>query len=98
MASSITSAVLIGIVGAILGGVAQMVFYRVAFRRKWKLREGKLLGFNFSSDLKCPVCGRPAPAFRKATNLHQAFWGGWTCEDCDTEYDKWGKVRKGPAP
>lgn len=45
-------------------------------------------------DLKlivCPRCGATAPAFRKPTSLRQFLWGGWTCNKCGCEIDKWGK-------
>ncbi len=38
----------------------------------------------------CPECGEPAPVVRRPKNRRQALWGGWTCEECGTEYDKWG--------
>jgi hypothetical protein len=38
----------------------------------------------------CPNCGMPVPMFRTPTSLHQAFWGGWTCSNCQTEMDREG--------
>jgi hypothetical protein len=29
---------------------------------------------------------------RKPKNRRQALWGGWTCEACGLEYDKWGRT------
>jgi hypothetical protein len=39
--------------------------------------------------VRCPKCGEPAPAIRRPKNRRQALWGGCTCEQCGTEYDKW---------
>ena len=39
----------------------------------------------------CPECGEPAPTVRRPKNRRQALWGGCTCEECGTEYDKWGQ-------
>lgn len=38
----------------------------------------------------CPECGTPVPRFRRPTSLRQALWGGWTCESCSTEMDRFG--------
>ena len=42
----------------------------------------------------CPNCGNKNPKIRKPTSLGQALWGGWTCQKCNCEMDKWGKVIK----
>jgi hypothetical protein len=41
--------------------------------------------------VRCPECDEPAPAIRRPKNRRQALWGGCTCEQCGTEYDKWGR-------
>src|SRR5262245_20151081 len=41
--------------------------------------------------VRCPECGEPAPTIRRVKNRRQGLWGGWTCERCGTEYDKWGR-------
>ena len=46
-------------------------------------------GLNFR-PVVCPECGEPAPAVRAPRNRRQTLWGGATCEECGTEYDKWG--------
>lgn len=38
----------------------------------------------------CAVCHTELPMYRKPTSLHQAFWGGWTCENCGAELDRHG--------
>lgn len=39
----------------------------------------------------CPSCGTPVPRFRNPRSLHQALWGGWTCSNCGTEMDRYGR-------
>lgn len=52
-------------------------------------REGKW-GFNMTPT-NCPKCNAPLPAVRKPTTFKQGLWGGWTCQKCGCEVDKWGK-------
>lgn len=51
-------------------------------------REGKW-GINLSA-VSCPRCNQPMPRFRKPANQRQALWGGWTCQHCGCEMDKYG--------
>jgi len=46
-----------------------------------------------TSELKCPTCGLAAPATRKPKNTSEALWGGFTCEQCGAEVNKWGKLK-----
>ena len=39
----------------------------------------------------CPECGTPVPMYRRPTSMRQALWGGWTCEECGTEMDRYGE-------
>lgn len=39
----------------------------------------------------CPTCGTPVPMYRQPSSIRQAFWGGWTCEECGTEMDRRGR-------
>ena len=48
-------------------------------------------GINFKVP-NCPNCGEKLPAVRKPKSFSQAMWGGSTCEMCQTEVDKWGKI------
>ena len=52
-------------------------------------------GINFSR-VSCPKCRTRAPFFRKPASGSQAMWGGYTCPNCGTQMDKWG--RELPAP
>jgi hypothetical protein len=53
------------------------------------LKKGKM-GVNLAKT-GCAQCGTPMPTIRKPANLRQALWGGWTCQQCGTENDKWGR-------
>lgn len=54
--------------------------------------KGKM-GINLGKTT-CAQCSAPMPALRKPANLRQALWGGWTCPQCGTENDKWGRQIK----
>jgi len=52
---------------------------------------------------RCKVCGsRQVPICPKCNSTNQGdrtisqiFWGGWTCGNCDTKWDKYGcKIQK----
>jgi len=44
------------------------------------------------NPLICPVCGAaPTPA-RPGISLRRSFWGGRTCEVCETKMDNWGRI------
>lgn len=53
-------------------------------------------GLNFSRP-NCPTCGVQVPRMRRPTSGRQAAWGGWTCSNCGTEMDKWGRAISGPT-
>jgi hypothetical protein len=57
-------------------------------------RQGKM-GINLKAVV-CPTCQAPAPVLRKPANLKQMLWGGWTCAQCGTELDKWGRAVSSP--
>ncbi len=50
------------------------------------------LGVNLTPPKQCPRCGHPLPLLRRPKNLRQAMWGGTTCQGCQTELDKWGRI------
>jgi hypothetical protein len=52
-------------------------------------REGKW-GIN-TDGVSCPKCAVVLPRIRKPANIRQTLWGGWTCNNCGCEVDKWGK-------
>lgn len=45
-----------------------------------------------TKPVNCPACGSPMPGVRQPRSLRQALWGGWTCEKCGCEVDKWGRL------
>jgi hypothetical protein len=49
-------------------------------------------GYNFS-PVKCPTCQTLQPWKRKPADDDERLWGGWTCTNCGTKMDKWGRVR-----
>ena len=49
------------------------------------------MGINSSPPTGCPRCGTSLPQARIPKNFRQAMWGGWTCEGCGIELDKWGR-------
>ena len=51
-------------------------------------RTGKM-GINIKT-VHCLRCGLKAPMVRKPENVRQAMWGGWTCQKCSCEFDKYG--------
>jgi uncharacterized protein (DUF983 family) len=44
--------------------------------------------------VKCPNCDNSINYFRIPKNFKQFLWGGYTCENCGTEIDKYGKIIK----
>jgi len=43
---------------------------------------------------KCAECGAPSPKVARIPKTpYQVLWGGWTCEKCGLELDKWGIPR-----
>ena len=45
-----------------------------------------------TKPVNCPACGCPVPKVRQPKSIRQAHWGGWTCEKCGCEMDKWGRL------
>lgn len=75
----VLTVVVVGIPAAIIGLIVVQTIRR----------EGRW-GMNLKPT-SCPECQTPAPAFRTPKNARQAMWGGWTCERCGLELDKWGR-------
>jgi len=51
------------------------------------------MGIN-TKTVHCPKCGLKAPRIRKPANLREAIWGGWTCKECQCQFDKYGNPIK----
>jgi hypothetical protein len=65
--------------GMLIGLV--LVAYGTITRNRW--------GINFE-QINCPQCHVPVPRVRKPKSRHEMLWGGWTCDKCGCEMDKWG--------
>jgi hypothetical protein len=76
--------------GAICGVVAATLAFAVIIR-KLSGRKDLKMGMNLATGLKCPECGADLPAVRRPKNFRQMMWGGWTCESCGKEFDRWLK-------
>jgi len=51
--------------------------------------QGSRWGINIREEYCCSRCGVTLPVRHKPNNLRQLLWGGWTCQECGTELDKW---------
>jgi hypothetical protein len=60
-----------------------LVVYGIFTRNRW--------GVNFK-EVNCPRCHALVPKVRKPKSRYQMLWGGWTCDKCGCEMDKWGNV------
>jgi len=76
--------------GGIAGGLATLLFFSILFLSRAKFLKGSRWGMNFS-EVTCPECGKPLPKLRIPKNWRQFWWGGWSCESCGKEFDKWLK-------
>jgi predicted RNA-binding Zn-ribbon protein involved in translation (DUF1610 family) len=79
------------IIGGIAGAFAVLLAFYIGYRKKLKIGEGNEMGLNLSTDNKCPSCGTDLPTIRRPKTFRQMMWGGWTCDKCGTEFDKWLK-------
>jgi hypothetical protein len=55
---------------------------------------GSIVKNNWGVNLaqaNCPRCGTHLLEVRKPMSVRQSMWGGWTCQTCGTEVDKWGR-------
>jgi hypothetical protein len=68
------------IVTGLLIGVV-LVIYGTFARNRW--------GLNFE-QVNCPRCHALVPRVRIPKSRRGMFWGGWTCDKCGYEMDKWG--------
>ncbi len=60
-----------------------LVVYGTLARNRW--------GVNFQ-EVHCARCHALVPKIRKPKSRYQLLWGGWTCDKCGCEMDKWGNV------
>ena len=76
------------LVSGIAGGLGALLVFAILFMTRAKFLKGSRWGMNFS-DVNCPHCGEALPRIRRPKNLRQLLWGGWTCSNCNQEFDKW---------
>jgi predicted RNA-binding Zn-ribbon protein involved in translation (DUF1610 family) len=55
----------------------------------WDIARGRGL----LRSVTCPQCGRDQAPHRMSLNPAKFLWGGWTCPNCGTRMDQWGKAR-----
>jgi ribosomal protein S27E len=63
------------------------LFIRRQIRAKGKFGLGPL-------KIVCPNCRSPQPFFREPNSFKQMMFGGYTCEACGTEIDKYGRAQE----
>jgi hypothetical protein len=71
---------------AIYSGLMSLALLAVLLGTIFKTRAG----IN-AAAVNCPNCNTSQPVMRKPTSFRQAMWGGYTCSQCATEMDKWGR-------
>ena len=81
---AVIAVVALAVVMALVLATAAILVVRDTVRKRGRW------GINLR-PVRCPECGEPAPVVRRPKNRRQALWGGCTCEECGTEYDKWGQ-------
>lgn len=74
------------LIGCLVGMIAAFLIGKAAHRflpqhGKWAINP---------NPVSCPGCGAPLPRARRPQNRRQALWGGWTCQHCGVECDKFG--------
>jgi hypothetical protein len=78
--------------------ISKMIFYGILMigliillRRKENRNVSKWWSINLKK-VNCPVCQTEQPFVRIPKNINQFLWGGNTCNKCQTEMDKFGKI------
>jgi hypothetical protein len=69
------------LIGVLLVGLV-LVAHGTAVKNRW--------GVNLD-PVHCPRCNAPQPSGRKPHSFSEMLWGGWRCQACDCEIDKWGR-------
>ena len=64
------------------GAVCILIILTIKKNKKW--------GINLDFNNHCPKCGISLPTIRKPTSVKQFMWGGWSCNNCGCQIDKWG--------
>jgi hypothetical protein len=69
----------------VLGIGVILVIYGTVAKTNW--------GINFSPPKSCPKCNTALSNIRAPKGTEEALWGGFTCSNCGTKMDKWGRVK-----
>ncbi len=77
----VMNGIFVVVVGILLVGML-LVGYGTLVRNGW--------GVNLK-PVSCPCCNSVMPRKREPKSQRQKLWGGWTCEKCGCEMDKWGR-------
>lgn len=75
----------------VLGGVVLETMVVERILERWP-QHGRW-GIN-PSPVDCPRCGKRQPKARIPNSVYQALWGGWTCDSCGCEMDKYGNSKE----
>ena len=71
------------IISGVLGVGILLVIHGTIFKRRW--------GINTVAQVECPSCHKMHGQIRIPRNLRQTLWGGYTCDQCGLEVDKWNR-------
>ena len=80
MLEEIVFAFVTALVGIVLLVGALRIFGVTIDWSKWGINLGRVY---------CPKCRKLMPYIRQPANEREEMWGGWTCDKCGTEMDKW---------
>ncbi len=76
------------IIVAIVGVVLATVVTKMVFRLFWPRSDHWAVN---TSPTACPNCHEPTPDYRTPANRRELLWGGFTCTECGTRCDKFGR-------
>jgi hypothetical protein len=71
------------IISGVLGAGILLVIHGTIFKTRW--------GVNTATEAECPGCHKMHGQIRIPRNLRQTLWGGFTCDECGLETDKWNR-------
>lgn len=80
----------------LFSGMIAIVLLLIIIGTFWAPKDSlfaKWFGVNFKR-MHCPNCNHQLPIIRKPTNSKEALFGGWTCNHCGTQMDKFGNQLK----
>ena len=88
----------VALIAVLLSGVVLTIATDTAGRSgKWGINLNSVWDMVRGKGLRrkviCPSCGREQAPRRLSLKLAGFLWGGWTCPDCGTAMDQWGKAK-----